>query len=90
MRIVRHDANRHWVPIHAIVAGASVEFKYAFHQDCKPGDIFIVNEVCMSYRPGDYHYAAKIPVTNLRTGKLSYVDKGRQAAVVSSEVVLDE
>jgi len=90
MRITRYNANRHWVPIHTVAAGESVEFKHVFHQDCKPDDIFIVNDVCMSYRPGDYHYTGKIPVTNLRTGKLSYVDKGRQSALISSEVVLDE
>jgi len=90
MRIVRNDQRRYWGRVNEVAKGESVEFRHTFHQDCKPNDVFIINIVSSSYRPERDGYHNKVPVTNLRTGKLSYVDCTREVAIVSADVVLDE
>lgn len=66
--------------------GKSVKFDQSFHQDMSCDQPFIVNQVCSSYRPEEAKYNGKVGVTNLRTGKLSYVDGSRKVEVLDAEV----
>ena len=82
------------VELRSIRPGDSLMFKFCLAQKHLPDDIFIVADVCSSNRPADYRgvdkYAAKIPVVNLRTGALAYVEKIRPCYPVNAEVCVPQ
>ena len=89
MRIVRCGKHRCWINLEHVGDGSSVEFRQPFHQETCDGDVFIVTKVCSSYWP-DSVCRDKVAVTNLRTGKISYVDAEREVVKVHAKVQLSE
>jgi len=92
MRISTHIAERQLaVPIGSVQYGSCVRFLAPFHQDCRPSDRYILNDVISDYRPHKGNCNMKAGVTNLLTGKLSYVELTRKAIIFAdAEVVTNE
>jgi len=90
MKIISSVAWRDWKPLRAYHAGTPVRFRHAVHQMFTPDDLFIINDVCSTYRPGMGKYDGKIGVTHLKTGKLSYVDPERDCCHIEAVVKLEE
>lgn len=91
MRIMETKPFIDWAPAESFKSGTPVRFEHAFHQKHRPEDLFIINEICGSYRPADQSkYKYKIGVTNLRTGELAYVERDRRCAYVPSRVEIGD
>jgi len=73
-----------------VEAGEPFRFKACLAQKHKRDNVFIRADICSSYSPGDYRghnkYSGRIPVVNIRTGALAYVEKLRQIYQVEAEV----
>jgi len=91
MKITNHPCPSHYA-LSCVPAGDTLQFKSCLAQKHAPDDLFMVVGVCSSYRPGDYKgrdkYAGKLPVVNLRTGELAYVEKSRPCYPQDAEVCL--
>jgi hypothetical protein len=85
MRIVRCSTQPCWTALGQVGKGSSVSFRRSFNDESCDSDVFIVNNVCSSYWP-DRVGACKTAVTNLRTGKISYVDGDREVTKVHAQV----
>jgi len=90
MRVVNRKPQTLWDRLSIFKPGTPVMFRSAFHEKHSPDDVFIVNAVCISYRPEDRKYHAKICVTNLRTGHIGYVDKDRSCCCAQAHVVMGD
>lgn len=83
-----------YIAVKCIGHGGPFRFKHCLAQKHKVDDVFLVVEVCSSYRPGDYkgrdNYSDKMPVVNVRTGALAYVSKDRPCYRINAEVCVGE
>lgn len=86
MRICDSYGSRCMQELCNVGAGKSVKFEHVFHQDYSPNDVFMVNQVASGYRPEEAKYNGKVGVSNLRTGKLSYVEGSRKVEILDAEV----
>lgn len=93
MRIVRGKCVS-YVALSCVEQGQTLRFRARLAQKHQSNDIFIIVEVCDSYRPADYRgvdrYAGKVPVVNLRTGALAYVANARPCYRVNAECLVEE
>jgi len=74
----------------SIDAGVPIRFEAQFHQDMRLDDLFVVLDICSTYRPRGNDYDCKMGIANLRTGKLSYLDRGKRCRIVDCSVVVTE
>lgn len=86
MKIVNN--NRSTKRLEQQKAGTVVQFNKQFHQDYPPNDLYIVLDVCESYKDrSDKGFRTnKTGITNLSTGKLSFVDPQREVTIMNAEV----
>jgi len=89
MKIIEAKCPAH-LALSRIAEGGTLRFKAILNTKHKDDDVFIVNEVCSSYRPKDTYgkdkCTGKMAITNLRTGALCYADKSRPVYPVNAEV----
>ncbi len=86
MQIVRCGRTICWTELGQVGCGSSVTFRRPFHQEVCENEVFIVTKVCSSYWPDRVDSCNKTAVTNLRTGKISYVDSEREVTKVHARV----
>lgn len=84
MKIVNGRGESHFA-LSRIATGDTLRFKSCLAHKHEPDDIFMVVGICSSYRPFIMH-EGKMPVVNLRSGELAYVDKNRPCYPVDAEV----
>lgn len=87
MQINRTTEPQLTVEVGVVRHGQCVRFVHPFHQDCKCNDRYIVNDVTPGYRPFRGDSDQKIGVSNLSTGKLSYVEGYRKVVILEDAVV---
>ena len=92
MQIITHiNDHQRAVAVGNVSAGGCVRFLHPFHQDYSRADRYIVNDIISSYRPHSSKHEGKTGVTNLTTGKLSYVEPTRECIFLpDAEVVTNE
>ncbi len=92
MKIITHLNDRQLgIELDAVTSGECVRFLSPFHQDCSPNDRYILNNVISGYRPYRGDSDNKMGVTNLDTGKLSYVERSRKVVVLKdAEIFTNE
>jgi len=88
MQIVRCSKQACYKALGHVGTGSSVCFRRPFNGEAE-GEVFIVTKVCSSYWPERVDACDKTPVTNLRTGKLSYVDSQRDVMMMHAQVTLE-
>ena len=91
MKITNSPCVSHFA-LSCVGPGNTLRFKSCLAQKHEADDVFLVIGIVSCYRPGDYKgrdkYAGKMPVVNLRTGELAYVEKSRPCYPVDAEVCL--
>lgn len=90
MRITRHRESKFNLVLKNIESGHPIAFETPFHQAMSTGDIFIVPDICESYLPKGSDIWGKMPIVNLRTGKLSWVGNTRKVRIVECSVSIKE
>ncbi len=94
MKIVRGKNCSSYLELGEICPGETLVFKSCLAQKHEPDDVFMTVGVCSSYLPGDHRgrnkYAGKLPIVNLRTGELAYVDRTRPCYPAEAEVCVPE
>lgn len=86
MRVLSEDNDIFFSPVHSFVGGTPVRFAATFHERQRVDDVFIINDVTLSCRPENRSYRGKVGVTNLRTGRLAYIDADRSCVMVECHV----
>ena len=85
MKINRPSQRVHKSRLRSIPAGKCISI-CAFHQDCKPDDLYIVLNVCDTYMPKTCSLEYTKGLCNIRSGKLSYVADDRYVTVIDAVV----
>jgi len=95
MKISRKKVEIQWSCVGAYVPGTPVEMKSPVNQFCKVDDLYIIGEIPCCYLrdakgPGytSWILEDKIAVTNLRSGGVSLVQKGRPCRYIESAKVV--
>jgi len=81
------------IKLDTVPEGEVVQLCGAVHNKHESDDYFIVNEVCGTYKPKSFASQRKyngdaIPVTNLRTGSLAYLDPDREIIAIDCALTL--
>ena len=88
---IEHERPSHYkFKIGNVESGHPVAFEKSFHQDNSSGDIFLRLLICSGYIPRSVQDECKVGVVNLRTGKLSYIDRERHCRLVPCKIVINE
>jgi len=91
---IRTHINDHQLStnVGAVSCGLCVRFIHPFYKDCTSSDRYIINDVPTCYRP-TYREGenSKTGVTNLASGRLSYVEDTRKVIVLKdAEIFTNE
>ena len=72
-----------WQRLRNVRKGSAVQFRYPFHQSLSDSDVFIVvDDTAYSQHDG----RGKLPVVNLKHGRLSLVSPDREVKIIDAEV----
>ncbi len=89
MNIIEQCADHNARHIVDVGRGFACRFVSKFHQEHDVTSIFMRCTAPNGYRPDFDRYGEKIPVVNLRTGKISYVAPHRDVYVYKSHVQIE-
>lgn len=89
MKIECTNYHYDWRELESVCSNATVKFECTFHQDMRPGDIFLILKTCDSYKDQHRSTRDKTAVVNLRTAKLSFVGRCRRVRIVQAKVVIE-
>ena len=70
--------------------GHPVQFKHRFHTDYGENDIFIRIVAPSSYISDEVEFSSKGAVINLKTGRLSIIDRNRECRLIKARVQVME
>lgn len=86
MKIIEQQYRGTRTQVMNVEAGKTMKFLKPFHEGHNVSAIFMKCAAPSGYRPEYDRYGEKIPVVNLRTGRISYVAGHREVTLYNADV----